>query len=36
MVTDVLKLVGIQIIKLNLKATRSWVCFLDKLYNKIK
>lgn len=36
MVTDVIRLVGIQIIKWNLKAVRSWVCFLDKLYNKIK
>lgn len=36
MVTDVLRLVGIQVIKLNLKAVRNWVCFLDKLYNKIK
>lgn len=36
MVTDVLRLIAIEVIKLNLKAVRSWVCFLDKLYNKIK
>ncbi len=36
MVTDILRLIGIQIIKLNLKVVDSWVCFLDKLYNKIK
>lgn len=36
MVTDIFRLVGIQIIKLNLKAVRNWVCFLEKIYNKIK
>lgn len=36
MATDILRLVGIQIIKVNLKAVRKWVCFLDKIYNKIK
>jgi hypothetical protein len=36
MVTDVLRLVGIQVIKLNLKAVRSWICFLEKIYSKIK
>lgn len=36
MVADILRLVVIQVIKVNLKAIRSWVCFLDILYNKIK
>ena len=36
MVADVLRLVGIQVIKFNLKAVCKWVCFLDTLYNKIK
>ena len=36
MVADVFRLVGIQVIKLNLKAIRKWVCFLDTIYNKIK
>ena len=36
MVTDIFRLVVIQVIKLNLRAVRKWVCFLDALYNKIK